>query len=42
MKSMLKSAETAIHTYVSPDVEVAITTESRQAPVPNRVRCCPV
>ena len=31
MKSMLKSAETAIHTYVSPDVEVTISTESRQA-----------
>ena len=31
MKSMLKAAETAIHTYVSPDVQVTITTESRQA-----------
>ena len=29
MKSMVKAAETAIHTYVSPEVEVVITTESR-------------
>ena len=34
MKSMLKAAETAIHTYVSPDVQVTITTESRQAARP--------
>ena len=34
MKSVLKAAETAIHTYVSPDAEVTITTESRQAPRP--------
>lgn len=34
MKSMLRAAETAIHTYVSPDVEVSIQTESRQAPRP--------
>lgn len=34
MKSVVKSAETAIHTYVSPDVEVTIATESRQAPRP--------
>ena len=31
MKSMLKAAETAIHTYVSPDVQVTIATESKQA-----------
>ena len=31
MKSMLKAAETAIHTYVSPDVQVTITAESKQA-----------
>ena len=31
MKSMVKAAETAIHTYVSPEVEVVIATESRQA-----------
>lgn len=34
MKSVLKSAETAIHTYVSPEVEVTIAIESRQAPRP--------
>lgn len=34
MKSMLKAAETAIHTYVSPEVEVIISTESRQAARP--------
>ncbi|WP_315083431.1 Mrp/NBP35 family ATP-binding protein [Bacteroides heparinolyticus] len=34
MKSMVKAAETAIHTYVSPEVEVTITTESRQAARP--------
>ena len=34
MKSMVKAAETAIHTYVSPEVEVVITTDSRQAARP--------
>ena len=34
MKSMLKAAETAIHTYVSPDVQVTITAESKQAARP--------
>lgn len=34
MKSMVKAADTAIHTYVSPDVEVTIATESRQAARP--------
>lgn len=34
MKSMVKAAETAIHTYVSPDVQVTITTESKQATRP--------
>ncbi|MGI6816200.1 P-loop NTPase [Bacteroides sp. KG123] len=34
MKSMVKAAETAIHTYVSSEVEVTITTESRQAARP--------
>ena len=34
MKSMLKAAETAIHTYISQDVEVTIATESRQAARP--------
>lgn len=34
IKSMLKATEAAIHTYVSPDVQVTITTESRQAARP--------
>lgn len=34
MKSVVKSAETAIHTYVSKEVEVTITTESKQAARP--------
>ena len=34
MKSVIKAAETAIHTYVSNDVEVAIITESKQAARP--------
>lgn len=35
MKSVVKAAETAIHTHVSPDVEVNISTASRQpAPAP--------
>ena len=34
LKSMLKAAETAIHTYVSPDVQVTIATESKQAARP--------
>lgn len=33
-KSMLKAAETAIHTYVSPEVQVTITVESKQAARP--------
>ncbi len=34
IKSMLKAAETAIHTYVSPEVKVTITTESKQTARP--------
>ena len=34
MKSVIKAAETAIHTDVSPEVEVTIATESRQEPRP--------
>lgn len=41
MKSMLKSAETAIHTYVSPDVKVTIATESRQAARPEPGKMLP-
>ena len=32
--SVVKAAETAIHTYVSPDVQVSIAIESKQAPRP--------
>lgn len=41
MKSMLKAAETAIHTYVSPDVEVTISTESHQAARPEPGKMLP-
>jgi ATP-binding protein involved in chromosome partitioning len=41
MKSMVKSAETAIHTYVSPEVEVSIATESRQAARPEAGKMLP-
>ena len=34
MKSVLKAAETAIHTYISKEVEVTISTESKQAARP--------
>ena len=34
MKSILKAAETAIHTYVSKEVEVTITVETKQAARP--------
>lgn len=34
MKSVIKAAEAAIHTYVSGEVEIAITTESKQAARP--------
>ena len=42
MKSMLKAAETAIHTYVSPDVQVTISTESRQAARPEPGKMLPL
>ena len=41
MKSVVKSAETAIHTYVSKDVEVTIATESRQAARPEPGKMLP-
>lgn len=41
MKSIVKAAETAIHTYVSPDVEVSISTESRQAARPEPGKMLP-
>lgn len=33
MKSMVKAAETAIHTYISPDIEVTVKTASRKPAV---------
>ena len=42
MKSMIKAAETAIHTYVSPEVQVAIATESRQAARPEPGKLLPL
>ena len=41
MKSVVKAAETAIHTYVSKEVEVTITTESRQAARPEPGKMLP-
>lgn len=41
MKSVLKAAETAIHTYVSKDVQVAINTKSRQAMRPEPGKMLP-
>ncbi len=40
-QSVVKAAETAIHTYVSPDVQVSITTESKQAPRPEAGKMLP-
>ena len=42
MKSMVKAAETAIHTYISPDVQVTISTESRQAARPEPGKMLPM
>lgn len=41
MKSVLKAAEAAVHTYVSPDVEVTVTAESRQAARPEPGKMLP-
>ena len=41
MKSEVKSAETAIHTYVSKEVEVTIATESKQAARPEPGKMLP-
>lgn len=41
MKSVVKSAEAAIHAYVSPEVAVTITTESRQAARPEPGKMLP-
>ena len=41
MKSVIRAAETAIHTYVSKEVEVTIATESRQAARPEPGKLLP-
>ena len=41
MKSVIKSVETAIHTYISKDVEVTITAESKQAARPEPGKMLP-
>lgn len=41
MKSVVKASETAIHTYVSKDVEVTIGTKSRQAARPEPGKMLP-
>lgn len=41
MKSILKAAEAAIHAYVSPEVEVTIAMESRQAARPEPGKLLP-
>lgn len=41
MKSILKAAEAAIHAYVSPEVEVTVTTESRQTARPEPGKLLP-
>ena len=41
MKSVVRAAETAIHTYVSKEVEVTIATESRQAARPEPGKLLP-
>ena len=41
IKSMLKAAETAIHTYISPEVKVTITTESKQTARPEVSKLLP-
>lgn len=41
IKSMLKAAETAIHTYVSPEVKVVIAMETKQAARPEAGKLLP-
>lgn len=41
MKSVVRSAETAIHTYISKEVEVEISTESRQTARPEPGKLLP-
>lgn len=41
MKSVVKAAETAIHTYISPDVKVTVNTASRQPAAPKAAPLLP-
>lgn len=41
IKSMVKASETAIHTYISPDVKVQINVASRQPAVPKNAPVLP-
>ena len=41
MKSLMKSAEAAIHTHISPDVQVSITPIAPQAPVTDKAPVLP-
>lgn len=41
IKSMVKASETAIHTYISPDVKVQINVTSRQPAVPKNAPVLP-
>ena len=40
IKSVVKSAEAAIHTYVSKDVNVAVSVKTTQAARPEPGKCC--
>ncbi len=41
MKSLLKSAETAIHTYISPDVKVTVNAQTPAAPAAEKAPVLP-
>lgn len=41
MKSVVKAAETAIHTYISPEVKVTVNTASRQPAAPKAAPLLP-
>ena len=41
IKSMAKAAETAIHTYISPEVKVTVNVASRQPAAPKMPLCFP-
>lgn len=41
VKSILKSVESAIHAFVAPDVELAISVKSKQLPTPEPAKLLP-